>query len=153
MNIYILRHGEASFMANSDALRPLTEFGITQAERIGAFLQENQIQFDFAFVSPYLRAQQTFQALLPFVEVKQSFTESDLTPNGDEDNALASIFAIAPKKASILLVSHLPIVCDLVSALTINHERPMFATATLACIELTEFKPQPKGSLLWMQQP
>lgn len=157
MKIYILRHGEASFTANSDAARPLTEFGILQAQKVGLFFKEHQIYFDFAFVSPYLRAQETFETLLPFTSVNKTLIESQLTPNGNEQIALGAIFGYLNtemtkinNESCILLVSHLPLVCELVSALTSSHQRPMFATAELACIDFN--LTQSNGTLLWMKQ-
>lgn len=152
MKVYILRHGEASFSASSDSMRPLTDFGIMQATKVGEYLTANNIHFDYAFVSPYLRARQTFKALLPFIQVEHEKIENELTPNGNEDYALEAIFSIAAKSESILLVSHLPIVSELTSALTLKNERPMFATAELACVELNDSNPQSKGMLLWMKQ-
>lgn len=149
MLIYILRHGEAQFDAPSDAVRPLTEFGILQAQRVGAFLKQQQIAFDLAFVSPYLRAQQTYQALLPFVSVHQKHDEAALTPNGNVDLALQTLFLHAQPQDSVLLVSHLPLVCELVTELTNGQDRPMFAMAEIACVELDSHQ---KGTLLWKKQ-
>ena len=38
MNIWIMRHGEASFSASSDSERTLTPFGIEMAKKQGQWL-------------------------------------------------------------------------------------------------------------------
>jgi phosphohistidine phosphatase len=64
MQIFVMRHGQAEMVAPSDEQRPLTETGIKEAKFIGQWLLKNNTIFDCVFVSPYVRAQQTADALI-----------------------------------------------------------------------------------------
>ena len=69
MNIFIMRHGEAEVMANSDKARRLTAYGIKQAFTQGQWLRK-QLELatpDRIIISPYVRAQETFE------QVNQAF--------------------------------------------------------------------------------
>ena len=50
MNIWIMRHGEASFSASSDSARMLTPFGVEMAKKQGQWLgnrlNQAKIQLD-----------------------------------------------------------------------------------------------------------
>ena len=63
MQIFIMRHGEASYQDvtsnRSDALRPLTTLGEFEAKRMGQWLASTETNTIEIFVRPYLRAQQT----------------------------------------------------------------------------------------------
>ncbi len=62
MKIFILRHGEAEHFANTDAERQLTPRGRTESEAVARACKEQGFaQFDKVLVSPYIRAQQTWQ--------------------------------------------------------------------------------------------
>ena len=81
MNIWIMRHGEASFSGSSDSARMLTPFGVEMAKKQGQWLgnrlNQAKIQLDKILVSPYLRTQQTLEAVeqgLQAVGFSQSFT-------------------------------------------------------------------------------
>ena len=72
MNIFIMRHGEAEVMANSDKARRLTAYGIKQAFSQGEWLKQHLStlvinSLDRILVSPYVRAQETFH------QVNQAF--------------------------------------------------------------------------------
>ena len=69
MNIFIMRHGEAEVIANSDKSRRLTAYGIKQAFTQGQWLRK-QLELatpDRIIISPYVRAQETFE------QVNQAF--------------------------------------------------------------------------------
>lgn len=68
MNVlYLMRHGEASFDAVEDFGRPLTPFGHNQvgqvAKKLKERLEERSLHLGFVWVSPFLRAQQTWSIL------------------------------------------------------------------------------------------
>ncbi len=72
MKIFIMRHGEAEHYAQSDAERALTERGRSASAAVAKACVEQGYQlFDKVIVSPYLRAQQTWQEVATLFDAKQ----------------------------------------------------------------------------------
>jgi phosphohistidine phosphatase len=134
VKVWILRHGEAQPQAARDAERRLTAHGQAQAVRAATHLAGQPLQAIIA--SPYVRAQQTaalvHQALATSVSVR---TGAWLTPDGDPREVLDQLDALALEH--VLLVSHQPLVGELVSLLEQGHvQQPVgFSTASLAELE------------------
>lgn len=148
MKIWIMRHGEAGFHANSDSERTLTSLGEKMAEKqgqwLGTRLQSEQITLDKIIVSPYVRAQQTFQQLergLQAVEFSQPLanvleTWDEITPIGSLETVLDYLAFLHEEGAkNVLLISHLPLVFDLVSVLTLHRESAHFYPAVIAEVQ------------------
>ncbi|MFI7799567.1 phosphohistidine phosphatase SixA [Pseudomonas sp. DD1] len=132
MKLWVLRHGEAESHAPSDAQRNLTERGREEVLHSAAHLIGQPIGAIIA--SPYVRAQQTAQLVreaLGFVpEIR---TVSWLTPDGNPLQVLEKL----DTDDNVLLVSHQPLVGNLISFLQHGHQRqpqPMH-TASLAELE------------------
>ncbi|AIG05546.1 putative phosphohistidine phosphatase [Pseudomonas fluorescens] len=132
MKLWVLRHGEAESHAPSDAQRNLTERGREEVLHSAAHLIGQPISAIIA--SPYVRAQQTAQLVseaLGFVpEVR---TVPWLTPDGNPLHVLEKL----DTDDNVLLVSHQPLVGNLISFLQHGHQRqpqPMH-TASLAELE------------------
>ncbi|HCG9201578.1 TPA: phosphohistidine phosphatase SixA [Vibrio parahaemolyticus] len=150
MKIFIMRHGEAEHFADSDAARELTQRGRTESETVArACAEQGFAQFDKVLVSPYIRAQQTWQEISTFFSTKSIETSDDITPYGQSDcvfdfaNALIEV----EKLESLLFVSHLPLVGYLTSEFVKEMTPPMFPTSGLVCIE---YEPQTqRGEVLW----
>ena len=132
MKLWVLRHGEAESHAPSDAQRNLTERGREEVLHSAAHLIGQPISAIIA--SPYARAQQTAQLVreaLGFVpEIR---TVPWLTPDGNPLQVLEKL----DTDDNVLLVSHQPLVGNLISFLQHGHQRqpqPMH-TASLAELE------------------
>ena len=132
MKLWVLRHGEAESHAPSDAQRNLTERGREEVLHSAAHLIGQPISAIIA--SPYVRAQQTAQLVreaLGFVpEIR---TVSRLKPDGNPLQVLEKL----DTDDNVLLVSHQPLVGNLISFLQHGHQRqpqPMH-TASLAELE------------------
>ena len=121
MHLFIMRHGEAELMANSDKARHLNANGREQSRLQGMWLKSTALEFDKVLVSPYTRALETFD------EINQVFEQqlSDklevwegITPYGDS-GLVGSYVALLEKEGhrNILLISHLPLVGDIVKEL------------------------------------
>jgi len=138
MQIFVMRHGQAESVAASDALRALTEEGVKEAKATGRWLLANSQRFDCIFVSPYLRAQQTADAVISQLsDVGKRQTLSLITPE-DSPKAVHDYLDGVCAKAqyqSILLVSHMPLVSYLVAELTSDNTMPIFQTASVAQID------------------
>lgn len=146
MNIWVMRHGEASFHAKTDNERPLTEQGhqmaFEQGMKLGNIFNNQQVKLDKVLVSPYLRAQQTMQNVLKGIQAVssvQSFaniqeTWDGITPSGDPDVVVDYLHFLREEGAkNVLIISHLPLVFDLVYALT--KQNVNFYPAVIAEIE------------------
>ena len=60
MRLFVMRHGEAELMANSDKERHLNANGKEQSLMQGTWLKSTVLSFDKVLVSPYVRALETF---------------------------------------------------------------------------------------------
>lgn len=136
MKVLVMRHGEAEIMASSDQLRPLTSFGQQQCLQQAHKLQQQGIKPQLVLVSPYLRAQQSFEQINQvFQQQLPQETWQQLTPYGDA--SLIRDYLTVVKQQGInclLIISHLPLVGSIVSELC-QHNWVSFYTATIAEIE------------------
>lgn len=147
-----MRHGEAQHVIGSqlaDAQRPLTQQGQVEANLMGQWLSNMQIELNQVFVSPYLRAQQTCNTLLSTMKASdkvpadvvnlQATTLDFITPMGDAKQVhdyLDGLFAeLASHEQSLLIVAHMPLVSYLVAELTQTENAPIFSTAAIAHID------------------
>ncbi|GAA0271715.1 MULTISPECIES: phosphohistidine phosphatase SixA [Pseudomonas] len=132
MKLWILRHGEAEAHARTDAERNLTERGRAEVLRSAAHLIGQPLGAIIA--SPYVRAQQTARLVREALGfVPDIRTVPWLTPEGSPEQVLAHLVA----EDNVLLVSHQPLVGNLISFLQHGHSRqpqPMY-TASLAQLE------------------
>ncbi|KGQ69509.1 hypothetical protein OA57_11325 [Chelonobacter oris] len=139
MRIFIMRHGEAEMAAKSDAERNLTVHGIRQAEEQGLWLSEAANHIDKVIVSPYNRALQSYDHLAGKTETRLPLeieTWEAVTPYGNSTivvDYLATLHKEGVK--NVLIVSHLPFVEDLVTALCESPQQVGFSTGTIAEIE------------------
>jgi len=137
MQLFVMRHGQASPTAPSDQQRPLTVTGEKEASLMGKWLSKASTQIDCIVVSPYVRAQQTaklVQQSLPY-DVKIE-TLDMITPSGSAPVAhdyLDGLLAVN-KYQSVLFVSHMPFVSYFVAELTYDGQSPIFQTAGIAQI-------------------
>ncbi|MCG3730439.1 phosphohistidine phosphatase SixA [Vibrio cincinnatiensis] len=155
MKIVIMRHGEAHHYAANDAERALTERGRNESVAVARVCaeQQNLHQFDKVLVSPYLRAQQTWQAISRYFSATQVETCEDITPYGQADSVYDYLVALIETEQleSILLVSHLPLVGYLSAEFVANMPAPMFPTSGIMCIEYTPSSAQ--GEVRWNVYP
>ena len=132
MKVWILRHGEAQAHARTDAERNLTEHGRAEVSRSAAHLIGQPLGAIIA--SPYVRAQQTAQLVRDVLGFQPEIrTVPWLTPDGDVQRVLEKL----DSDDDVLLVSHQPLVGNLISFLQHGHQRqpqPMY-TASLAELE------------------
>lgn len=132
MQIFIMRHGQADTYAESDAQRQLTPHGRLEAALMGKWLGKMAIAPDVFWVSPFIRAQQTFEELakpLSYKTLKQ--TNNFITPSGsatEVHDLIDGELAVKDIK-QLMLVSHMPVVSYLVSELTSHQQAPIFQTA------------------------
>lgn len=135
MKIWILRHGQAESMAASDPERALTDYGRREASVVAKLLDGEPL--DNILASPYLRAQQTAELVSSRVAYPRGIaTAAWLTPDDDPHQVLD--FLAERNERSLLLVSHQPLVGQLISLLIEGHKGGHYPmpTAGLACVEV-----------------
>ncbi len=132
MKLVIMRHGQASWSASSDALRPLTEAGRNEVLSTAEQLKEHYL-LSRVLASPYRRAQETGK-LLTHVFGCAMATLDCLIPDGDPLGVISAL----PEKEPVLLVSHMPLVMGLTGLLCEGAVSvgPGFHTAMAAVLEL-----------------
>ena len=114
MNIWIMRHGEAGFDAPTDSERTLTEKG-----KNAAFLQGKWL------------GEQCIPRNIHFANITEEWNE--ITPSGSPDliqDYLAFLNEEGAKQ--VLIVSHLPLVFDLVQTFTQHQQSVHFYPAVIA---------------------
>lgn len=74
-DLYLVRHGQTLFnrkkMISGWTDSPLTELGLEQARRAGAFLRHRGLVFDHAYTSTLTRTHVTIQTVMPGIEFEQ----------------------------------------------------------------------------------
>ncbi|MGL5948709.1 MAG: phosphohistidine phosphatase SixA [Aeromonas sp.] len=155
MQLFIMRHGQASFQAPSDAARELTAQGRQESLLMAQWLSSQlSAPLDVVLHSPYRRAVQTWQHISAHLPSQQVLVCNEATPEGDVDFVASYLTALAEQHASVLLVSHLPLVGYLLQDLCHLPHAPMFATSAIAAIDwrVTDHG-FGHGELLWLQSP
>jgi len=151
--IFIMRHGQASAMCADDSSRTLTNAGISEVKVMSNWL-EKSASIDAVLVSPYVRAQQTFELVkLRQNSIRFEQTSTDFIPEASPAHTcdfLQALIALNPDNDNWLVVAHMPLVSYLVGELCPG-KMPIFDTAAIACIEYDEDRG--KGELVGLKSP
>ena len=148
MLVFVMRHGQAEPHADSDASRALTSYGVSEvAASAKQYLLDHA--FDYVFVSPYLRAQQSWQTIqeqgLQYTHLK---TVDWITPEASVSMAMDELLAIPGSAEKILLVCHQPFVGKFTTCLCDGNEFGLpIATAGITVSE-TDVLARECGTLL-----
>jgi len=135
MKLYIARHGEASFNAKTDRERPLTPNGLEVTKSLMDRHFQQLKEINLIWSSDLLRARETAaiysQGLGLKVEEKHK-----LSPDG-EPKKIIQLLGCLKQDDCILIVSHQPLVGELVSLLCDGdtyHAHP-YCTSEIVVIE------------------
>lgn len=138
MRVYFLRHADA-LDGDDDALRPLSPKGKDQCRRLGRWLQQADIDWDVAFSSPLLRAQQTATLVLQAADSRLAgqFTEASALCNETSAVTFNRWLRGLSQHESVLLVGHAPTLAERVRGLlSMENEAALsLPKAGLACVE------------------
>lgn len=116
VNVFLCRHGEASFDAPTDRLRPLTESGVAATkQRVSEIKSVLKGAVTSIWSSDLLRAQQTAESFAEALEMKPT-TQTFLRPDSDPVRIVKKLAECAENEC-ILIVAHMPLLGDLVSLL------------------------------------
>ncbi|MFK9083847.1 phosphohistidine phosphatase SixA [Pseudomonas neuropathica] len=133
MKLWVLRHGEAVPHGSKphDSERELTEHGREEVLRTAANLIGQPLTAIYA--SPYLRAQQTAQLVRDALGFEPEIrTVEWLTPDTEPDKVAEQMVAVS----DVLLVSHNPLVGNLLSYLQHGAGHPPERVGTAGLAEL-----------------
>ena len=126
-----MRHGDAEPSAVSDEVRPLSARGRAEVQEVGRALVAH-LGIDKIVASPLVRAQETASLVAAcYSHEIQRDTCVSLSPNGIPDQVIAEF---DEGVGSVLLVTHMPLIADLVSAL--SGKRQAVQTAELFCFDM-----------------
>ncbi|HEY7773252.1 MAG TPA: phosphohistidine phosphatase SixA [Marinagarivorans sp.] len=152
MELLLLRHGHAQAYAERDQLRPLSELGRAEIRSVASQASDALLAVETVWVSPYLRAQQTYEELRSVLpSLPSAHSRSEITPGGQVMTLLASLEACP--HAKLLLITHQPFVGDLLDALCgFDSGRYFMGTACLAALSLPSIG-LGQGDLQWFKQP
>lgn len=141
MRLYIARHGQASFNAENDHARALTPVGIQETGHLFNAHRQEFEQVEYIWASPLVRAQQTAR-ILSAQNVQGIETTAILTPDEEPENVLQAL-AVLSMRASVLLVSHQPLIGDLVSLLVHGnlYDPHPFATSEIVVLDVPSLTP------------
>lgn len=152
MQVYLLRHGNAGPAGAGlpDSERQLTAEGEQQVRGV-AKRTLTGIKSLTVLSSPYKRAIQTARLALEASGLEaEVITTTALTPDSSPAEAWAD-FRAHRLSGPVLLTGHEPLFSALTAYLVGAPEIAVeFGTGTMACIELYEAGPRPRGSLRWL---
>jgi phosphohistidine phosphatase len=150
VNVFIMRHGEAESVAETDMQRELTEEGRNDIAQMAMSYKEDLSHVDSIWASPYIRAQQTAHIMSEHLSVPV-ITQAFLPPNANPAEVLDNLEL--HRKQTVLIVSHQPLVGTLVDGLAaLEPGQYRMGTGSLAYLS-TEVYANGCCELLWLHQP
>lgn len=151
MDLFILRHGEASYEASSDEERPLTLRGEAETRRIILNCAETIPGHCKIIASPYRRAQQTAAIVSELLQRPIEASWEALQPASRIDPVLEKINN--SDFDSLLLVSHQPLVGLLLNQLAgLSPGQESMGTSSLAYLSGDDALPSCMA-LQWLSHP
>ncbi|MHB8566467.1 MAG: phosphohistidine phosphatase SixA [Nitrososphaerales archaeon] len=153
MKLYVMRHGEAEPKNSSiqDEDRHLTKEG-RERVKSNLLLAKNNIamELDVAISSPYTRAQETARLAADVFQLEKIIIEASLEPTTAPYEIYAMLSRIdATSSKSILIISHQPLVTNLLSDL-LGSSRISMSTGSLAKIVINGEASSGSGALVWL---
>lgn len=149
MELFILRHGQATPQLTTDEARELTAKGRADVARVIEASASDIGDLLHIWVSPLVRAQQTAEIAGALVGHTQFCTTELLTPEAQPEELFQQLQQSECER--LLLVSHQPLVGKLVDMLcgSAPGYHPM-DTSSIACVKVEVVAPG-MGQLLWLR--
>ena len=158
MKIFMIRHADALPLGEMDIvdddLRPLSEEGREQARLLGEWMRDHGHHPRALVSSPYLRAKQTAEILLPILGLSadKMVISEEMAPAG-KSRKLAKVVRGLDAQ-SVALIGHLPDVSMHMGWFTGTRKiQVRFAKAGIACVETSGELEKGCGELLWYIPP
>lgn len=158
MRLMLMRHGEATHSAPSDAERPLTMAGAMRSLQTGRWMARTGIGPDVILHSPLVRARQTAEQLAEglgaslAVDAERRWLglslDEDILLKTAQDHARTS----SSSEPSLLVVGHQPQISEVAGRL-VKGGSMIFDPGTIACIQFSKSIAVKKGRLEWLLSP
>jgi len=145
MRLYLMRHGQASNMADTDHERPLTQKGRSRSESTARILANLEIAPDVIFASPRVRAQETAQIISEAINVP--VTTSDLVNFSFDIDSLEVLIGGMEYDAEVLFIGHNPSMSEVAEELT--GTSISLKTGAIACVDVDPDDLE-AGQLQWL---
>lgn len=150
--IFILRHAQAEDLSDNsektDFERKLTNEGEIKTKKLGLFFNSLEEEVNLVLSSPYIRAKQTAEIFISFLNPKPELKVVDFLASGASIKEIASSLLPYTLNNKIILVGHAPdleiFLGKLVGAERIKLKKGAIAKVTLNnSVELS-------GELVWL---
>ena len=131
MNLYLMRHGDASLEPGN----PLSPRGRSEAETIGCFFAVRELGIEKIHHSTKLRAKESAHIVAGLIGCEKSVVETEGI--GPLDDAVLWADRLRSIESNLLIVSHMPFLPNLFSALVCGYADEnlvQFAPASVVCI-------------------
>lgn len=149
MKLYFLRHGEAEDGLADDASRRLTQKGIARLDIAAQVMQRIDINPQFIYSSPRIRAQQTAEIVAEAfgldVEIRKEVNFSFSI------DAVAKLIEPLPEDSEVMFVGHEPSMSTTISDLT--GADVVMKKGGLARVDIVQYAPPLEGQLIWLITP
>ena len=153
LQLHFLRHadaGDPEGWAGDDALRPLSQKGELQAERLGSFLAEIGFRPDTIVSSPKLRARQTAELVGDAIGV--AVRTDDRLAAGFDPATVDAILADAGSPSRPVLVGHDPDFSQILGWLA-NADGLTMKKGAFARVDVRGAVADGRGTLRWLVPP
>jgi phosphohistidine phosphatase SixA len=152
MELFLLRHGHAIANAPTDSERPLSDQGRADVRSAISQIAKDLKKLDAVWVSPYVRAQQTWAEARSLLPIEPTVVEQEAVIPSGNPRAVIQLIAAA-KLESLLIVTHQPFVGDLLDYLCgFESGRYFLGTAHVVAVDLPEVEAG-LGELRWHKKP
>lgn len=152
MNLYLLRHGIASWLPGAfqgdDDQRPLTPEGVKQVLLLGETLALLNLRPQFILHSPLLRAADTARHIGKALAIPGRVKAYNPLRPGFDANRLRYLLKEHAHCEELMVVGHMPDLAYAVKTLTGGDVK--FAEATLAHVQVMQPAETPHGTLVWL---
>lgn len=141
MKLIVMRHGEAEPSNISDQARNLTAHGISQTQDAGSWLAAHILDsssINVALVSPFARAQQSYAGVTTQLKIEHKVDVAELIPEAkprEMHRVLDRFLSDNPSIQSMILISHMPLICHLLDEILLTHQGTLFDTSSMAIID------------------
>jgi phosphohistidine phosphatase SixA len=152
MEVYIFRHARADFRSK-DEDPPISEKGIDETKRV-VELANSRLGFKPTVLvsSPVLRAKQTAELVRKQLGMKSSIVDDCLYGDAEPSEVL-KFLSKYKKEDRVALVSHMPLIFELLYALTGGRSEVELLNGSIAAVSFKEKAAEAKGKLTWLIQP
>ena len=150
MEIFFLRHGDASNESFDDESRELTTLGEQQANAAGRTLARLGCRPRVVAASPLLRARQTAKIAMKHIGADELIVTEYLTPTADPRQLVGQLNDWS--QPSALLVGHMPNLLTAASLLVAGTRNAGFrvGTGTMIAVETPPVAEYGNGLLKWL---